>query len=186
MLQANHASAVDLHEMCHLWQAHFGKPGRGCYHNDEWAQKMEAVGLMPSSTGRPGGRRVGDRIADYMLPGGPFAKAVNHLVSQRGFTISWYDRHVAAMPLYETTSPAEAAELPEQVLARPEIPPVQMATTGASAIDRSNRVKYLCPGCEMKLWGKPGLRVGCLDCQLPMAGLPPAPSAAQSSHGRMA
>jgi predicted SprT family Zn-dependent metalloprotease len=47
------------HEMVHLWQAHFGKPGRVRYHNGEFAAKMEAIGLMPSSTGqRVGGAPV--------------------------------------------------------------------------------------------------------------------------------
>lgn len=163
-----------VHEMCHLWQAHFGKPGRGRYHNHEWAQKMESLGLMPSSTGRPGGRRVGDRMADFMLPGGRFARAVDHLVSQCGFTISWYDRHVAAAPLYETTSPEEAAELPAQALVKPAIASVQAAYQASQQLDRSNRVKYQCPGCRMKLWGKPGLRVVCGDCQVPLEG-PAAP-----------
>ena len=47
------------HEMEHLWQHHFGKPGRGSYHNKEWAQRMKAIGLHPSSTGKEGGE--GDR-----------------------------------------------------------------------------------------------------------------------------
>jgi len=59
-----------VHEMAHLWQSHFGSPGRSRYHNGEWADKMEAIGLMPSSTGKPGGRRTGDRMADYAIEGG--------------------------------------------------------------------------------------------------------------------
>lgn len=46
-----------VHEMVHAWQFHFGKPGRRGYHNQEWAEKMEAIGLMPSSTGQPGAPR---------------------------------------------------------------------------------------------------------------------------------
>jgi hypothetical protein len=33
-----------VHEMCHLWQHHFGKPGRARYHNKEWANKMRSPG----------------------------------------------------------------------------------------------------------------------------------------------
>ena len=40
--------------MTHLEQAHFGKPSRNGYHNKEWADLMERVGLMPSDTGAPG------------------------------------------------------------------------------------------------------------------------------------
>src|SRR4051794_2203132 len=43
------------HEMVHLWQHHFGKPGRGRYHNAEWAEKMKSIGLQPTSTGKDGG-----------------------------------------------------------------------------------------------------------------------------------
>ena len=39
-----------VHEMCHLQQHHFGKPSRNGYHNKEWAQMMDAVGLIPSDT----------------------------------------------------------------------------------------------------------------------------------------
>lgn len=61
-----------VHEMAHLWQYHFGKPGRRGYHNKEWADKMESIGLMPSSTGKPGGARTGDSMADYAIEGGQF------------------------------------------------------------------------------------------------------------------
>lgn len=50
--------------MTHLWQYHFGKPGRRGYHNKEWANKMESIGLMPSSTGQPGGDKTGDKMAE--------------------------------------------------------------------------------------------------------------------------
>ena len=39
-----------VHEMCHMWQFHFGKPSRYTYHNQQWANKMIAVGLMPSDS----------------------------------------------------------------------------------------------------------------------------------------
>jgi predicted SprT family Zn-dependent metalloprotease len=40
-----------VHEMVHLWQHQFGAPSRCGYHNAEWADKMESIGLMPSDTG---------------------------------------------------------------------------------------------------------------------------------------
>jgi predicted SprT family Zn-dependent metalloprotease len=56
-----------VHEMVHLWQAYFGKPGRPPYHNRQWAKKMIEVGLMPSSSGRPGGAKTGDRMSHYVI-----------------------------------------------------------------------------------------------------------------------
>jgi hypothetical protein len=40
-----------VHEMVHLEQDHFGNPGRGRYHNIQWGEWMERIGLMPSNTG---------------------------------------------------------------------------------------------------------------------------------------
>ncbi|WP_054944720.1 SprT-like domain-containing protein, partial [Novosphingobium sp. KN65.2] len=85
------------HEMVHAWQFHFGNPSRSGYHNREWADKMEAIGLMPSSTGQPGGARTGQKMADYAIPGGPFMLATDALLTQN-FRISWVDRFPAIMP----------------------------------------------------------------------------------------
>lgn len=68
-----------VHEMVHLWQAERGTPSRAGYHNREWSEKMQAVGLMPSSTGEPGGATVGQRMTHYILEGGPFAAAFARL-----------------------------------------------------------------------------------------------------------
>ena len=73
-----------VHEMAHLEQHHFGKPSRSGYHNKEWAGMMHAVGLVPSNTGAPGGREVGQQVSHYIAPGGPFARTCAELV-QQGF-----------------------------------------------------------------------------------------------------
>jgi predicted SprT family Zn-dependent metalloprotease len=70
-----------VHEMAHLEQHHFGKPGRTSYHNKEWARMMRAVGLIPSDTGAPGGRDVGQKVSHYIEEGGAFSKACAELVS---------------------------------------------------------------------------------------------------------
>jgi hypothetical protein len=69
-----------VHEMAHLQQHHFGKPGRGGYHNKQWAAMMRAVGLIPSDTGASGGREVGQKVSHYIEDGGRFAKACAALV----------------------------------------------------------------------------------------------------------
>lgn len=65
-----------VHEMAHLWQFHFGKPSRNGYHNKEWAAKMKEVGLIPSTTGQPGGAETGQKVSDYPETGGRFERAV--------------------------------------------------------------------------------------------------------------
>lgn len=79
-----------VHEMCHLWQQHFGKPGRRGYHNKEWADKMEAIGLMPSDTHKPGGKRTGEHMGDYIIEDGLFMQAARNLLRTE-FSIHWYD-----------------------------------------------------------------------------------------------
>lgn len=168
-----------VHEQTHLWQSHFGKPSRACYHNQEWADKMEAVGLMPSDTSRPGGKRVGQHMGDYVLPGGRFELVTLELFAT-GFMISWLDRYPVQLPKREpchsaedptvldggTGSPSSLA-LPAAALVAPA------ATTQVASIiekprtgNRSNRSKYRCPTCALNVWGKPGLKVGCVDCDV--------------------
>jgi hypothetical protein len=72
-------AATLVHELCHLWQAVFGRPSRAGYHNREWAEKMESVGLMPSATGQPGGKRTGQPMSHCIVSGGPFAQAFTAL-----------------------------------------------------------------------------------------------------------
>ncbi len=80
------------HEMAHVWQAHYGTPGRRGYHNTQWAQKMTQIGLMPSSTGRPSGQKIGEWMMDYVIYEGAFHKSCKKLLSQ-GYKLPWVDRY---------------------------------------------------------------------------------------------
>jgi hypothetical protein len=77
--------------MAHLWQEHFGKPGRGRYHNKQWAAKMEEIGLIPSHTGEPGGKRTGQSMSHYIQEGGPFQQQWK-VLAECGFTFDYQDR----------------------------------------------------------------------------------------------
>jgi predicted SprT family Zn-dependent metalloprotease len=81
-----------VHEMCHIWQAHHGKPGRRGYHNQEWADKMISIGLMPSSSGKPGGNKTGESMMDYVLLDGKFLRSSRRLV-RKGFAFPLLDRY---------------------------------------------------------------------------------------------
>lgn len=199
-----------VHEMCHLWQSHLGNPSRSGYHNAEWARKMEAIGLMPSSTGRAGGAKTGQKMGDYAIPDGLFARVTLKLFSQ-GFAISWYDRHPPKEPcavrmngdninvgLTEQWREAYTAELEAHHATTAQL---EHESDGSGRIepegsvydvfddaedlisfafhapsqsmgihlehkepDRSNRVKYVCPPCRTAVWGKPRLKIKCIDC----------------------
>ena len=186
-----------VHEMCHAWQAHHGKPGRSRYHNEEWAAKMEQIGLMPSDTGQPGGRRTGDKMSDYPVTGGRFLAACEALLTQ-DFRISWYDRFPSpdAVRTGQECYGASMA-LPSGLAARPQptstssiqsinggedlaVPGVEQLV--AAAANKSNRIKYTCE-CRLDaegktrrpnaVWGRPGLNITCGDCGQPFVASPP-------------
>jgi predicted SprT family Zn-dependent metalloprotease len=69
------------HEMKHLEQYRFGKPGSRGYHNKEWAASMKAIGLMPSNTGAVGGKETGQQMTHYIIPGGPYQQAFKALAA---------------------------------------------------------------------------------------------------------
>lgn len=68
-----------VHELCHLWQQEWGTPSRAGYHNREWADRMERVGLRPTDTGQVGGKRTGQRMSHTLIPDGPFDRAFRAL-----------------------------------------------------------------------------------------------------------
>ncbi len=123
-----------VHEMVHLWQHVFGEPSRGGYHNAAWAAKMEEIGLMPSDTGQPGGKCVGQRITHYIIEGDLFDRVFEQLPAD------WF-------------LPFTAAPL------------------GDVPCKRSARAKttFVCPDCGTKAWGKPDLRIVCLECDAAMS-----------------
>lgn len=145
-----------VHEMCHLWQCHFGKPGRRAYHNQEWADKMESIGLMPSSTGKPGGSRTGEKMGDYPIDGGAFLEAAQRLLAEE-FDIPWADRYSAAAPALLGPATGPTAGNGGQGA---------LPTTGPGAKPQERKkTKYTCPTCAANVWGKPGLVLGCIPCE---------------------
>jgi predicted SprT family Zn-dependent metalloprotease len=153
-----------VHEMVHLWQAHFGDPGRRGYHNKEWADKMEAIGLMPSATGKPGGAKTGEKMADYLVPGARFDTACKDLLT-REFRITWMD----TVPIL-----TEGSQLPgfiQELIAGEDGEGVP-----TPAENKSNRIKYQCTPCKVNVWGKPGLSIICGECSSPFVPLGHAPS----------
>ena len=71
-----------VHEMCHLWRQEIcQKKGSIGYHDKEWGNKMEELGLMPSNTGEPGGKKTGQKMTHYIIPRGPFDLAFEAIKS---------------------------------------------------------------------------------------------------------
>jgi SprT-like family len=85
-----------VHEMVHCWQQQYGKPGAGRYHNREWAARMKAIGLQPSSTAAVGGKETGQSISHYIIPDRPFTKAFAKLAAS-GWKLNLQSAHRAGV-----------------------------------------------------------------------------------------
>lgn len=121
-----------VHEMVHLEQQVFGKPGKGAYHNREWAAWMKRVGLQPNALDNPGGE-TGTKVSHKIVEGGPFDVACAELLAT-GIALPYSERVFSA------------------------------AAEARAKVKRASKTKYTCPSCDMNVWGKPGLSVGCVDC----------------------
>lgn len=126
-----------VHEMVHLWQYRFAEPGRGRYHNRQWAEKMKSIGLHPSNTGEVGGRELGDQMNHYVIEGGEFDRVTAEL-RKAGFIIEWRDGFAeldSFAKLKNWKSPA--------------------------APKAGKRVKYSCPQCGLNAWARHEARLVC-------------------------
>lgn len=140
-----------VHEQVHLWQHHFGKSGRGGYHNKQWANKMREVGLIPSDTGKPGGKDTGDRMTHYIEKGGLFETVYQELI-EKGYEVQWKDRAVEGVSEFvEKGGDIEDLKTILGIEGEPETKKVY-------------RKKYTCE-CGCAVWGKPNLNVVCGDCE---------------------
>ncbi len=154
-----------VHEQAHAWQHHFGTPGRARYHNAEWAEKMKSIGLMPSDTGRPGGKMTGDSMSDYVAEGGPFEIAFKKLMT-KNFALSWLDRFPVSIEHLAQT----LHQLPEEV--QVAISDEEIESLSIQLVDHEDKkqgtVRYTCPLCTAKVWGKAKLAIACMPCKQQM------------------
>lgn len=129
-----------VHEMAHLWQFHHGKPSRKGYHNKEWGSKMKEIGLHPSKTGEPGGKETGQQMTHYIIKGGEYDKACKQLLAAK-FMLRWGE-------IVDSVSDDGDEDGDDK--------------------NKSNRIKYTCPDCDVNAWGKPELNIMCGDCETHM------------------
>jgi len=171
------ASIIELcqtlvHEQNHLFQYCYGKPGRSGYHNSQWSNKMESMGLMPSHTGIPGGKKTGERMADYPIRGGKFVKACSLLVTEKEYSLPWIDRFSEPV---QTILPEELEYYSEALSDIEEVAQDRLTTkfedifsedvfVKSETARKKVKTKYHCYSCEYSVWGKSELNIGCFDC----------------------
>lgn len=78
-----------VHEMTHLEQQEYGRPGKGGHHNREWVGLMERIGLIPTATGEIGGPQTGRKVTHVIEEGGLFAASCAGLEAS-GFSLPWF------------------------------------------------------------------------------------------------
>jgi len=126
-----------VHEMVHLWEKVNGTQSRQCYHNWIWAEKMETLGLIPSNTGKPGGKKTGQRMTHYIIQGGPFDVAFKKIKQQNFENLKLPYK---PNPLFFGRGKGKPKSL--------------------SGV----KIKYTC-ACDIRVWGKSGLRIKCMVCE---------------------
>jgi predicted SprT family Zn-dependent metalloprotease len=142
-----------VHEQVHALQFQYGRPSPNGYHNKEWGDWMERIGLIPSSTGAPGGQRTGIRMSHWISPEGPFAQGCAELLATT--SISFID-------LWALATDATARE------------PRAGRPTDVRHLRRlkskvASKTRFSCPECKVNAWGNPNLRIDCRPCRQPMA-----------------
>ena len=141
-----------VHEMVHVWQQEHGHPGRGRYHNREWARKMCDIGLMPSTTGRPGGAVTGESVSHYVMEDGEFSAACSRFLNR--YRLVWESAELRA----NETSGDESRDEDESRTGDD--------SAGPSKITTQTRTKFTCPNCGLNVWAKPDALVDCHRCSI--------------------
>jgi len=143
---------------------------------------MEALGLMPSETGKPKGRKTGQNMNDYPLKGGLFLDECKNLVVNKAFKIPWFDRwsdpfndvetDPEILEYLETSLTSELEENTEKDIASLLSTPIVKLMPSLSldilisptARVTPSKTHYQCTSCQSNVWGKKGLEMLCIPC----------------------
>lgn len=138
---------VLIHELSHQWQFHRGTPGRGGYHNREWADFVMSIGLKPINVQDPDAE-TGDSITTVLITGGKAMKVLAGMPEE--LTIPFYSEILG-----DPTVPAPDDNKGDGI---PDETPVPKPKSGS-------RTKYTCSQCGTNLWGKAELHIQCIPCE---------------------
>ena len=144
--------ATICHELCHVYENAYIHIARGGYHDRAWANLMTDCGLEPVFLNKSK-TAVGTTVKE----GGVFASFVEKFTEEYGadyFNIVSYSR--------ETERKVKVA----LGLTDEDLTDTPVADNADKPIKKYNRnkIKYVCPDCEAKVWGKAGLNILCSDC----------------------
>jgi predicted SprT family Zn-dependent metalloprotease len=141
------------HELCHVYEHAYIHIPRGGYHDKQWAKLMEDCGLEPKYL------NTSKTAVDHkIIKGGAFedfAKAFEEKYGEDFFNIVSYSSEVQ-----KKTRKALGIKGDDE---DDDTPRADNADKPVKKYNR-NKIKYVCRGCGLKVWGKPGLSVSCNEC----------------------
>jgi predicted SprT family Zn-dependent metalloprotease len=145
--------ATLVHQMCHALEIQDNPKATPTHHSKKWGEMMEKIGLMPSDTGNPDGKRTGKKMSQFVLAGGQFEK----MCQEEKFDLSWADRLVS--------SKLTDSEVYKKLKAQGLILSDEKSKKATGKGDKS-KTKYSCK-CNppQQFWAKPGLKSCCPICK---------------------
>ena len=147
--------ATICHELCHVYEHAYIHIPRGGYHDKQWAELMKECGLEPVYN-----NKSKTSVHHKIIEGGIFEDFVKQFKEEHGedfFNIVSYSSEVErqarkALGLEEGEGEDEGELGPDN------------ADKPVKKYNR-NKIKYACPECKAKVWGKAGLNIYCLYCE---------------------
>ena len=141
--------ATLCHELCHVYENAYIHIPRGGYHDKQWVQLMHECGLEPKFL-----NKSKTAVTHTIVEDGVFDKFVASFLESHGedyFHICSYARLLEVKPS-AIQGGGEDGE-----------PRADNADKPVKKYNR-NKVKYTCPDCGAKVWGKAGLGIECITC----------------------
>lgn len=140
------------HELCHVYEHAYIHIPRGGYHDKQWADMMKECGLEPVYN-----NSSKTSVSHKIIKDGIFEKFVADFTEKYGedyFNIVSYSTEVMKRTRKELGIEDDDED---------DSPKPDNADKPIKKYNR-NKIKYVCSGCGMKVWGKSGLSIHCNEC----------------------
>lgn len=147
--------ATICHELCHVYENAYIHIPRGGYHDKQWESLMNDCGLTAVILSKSR-----TKVSTKVTEGGEFEKFVEEFKERYGeyyFNIVEYSTEVE-----HKTKVALGIE--DDGEGEDDSPKPDNADKPIKKYNR-NKIKYTCPNCKAKVWGKSGLNIYCNDCE---------------------
>lgn len=143
--------ATICHELCHIYENTYIHIPRGGYHDKQWEELMLSCGLKPVFM-----NKAKTSVSTQIIEGGEFDSFVNSFKEEFGedyFNLVEYSTEIEKQLRKDVEGTEEDSDIPK-------------ADNADKPIKKYNRnkIKYVCPSCDCKVWGKQGLDIYCNTC----------------------